>query len=357
MRALKENQMRHLRFLAIVSTTLCLSLLFVPGETTAKIIFTTRIEAGVEGIYVMEDDGTGVMLLHTDTRRRSPSAPRWSPDGKQIVFRRFANPPDWQKKEIVVMNADGTNLRVLPLPKGASGHPVFSPDGASVLFTRHQTINNELVSHICVIDLASGKIKKLAPLGVNSPDWSPDGRQIVFSLIPKLGREGANFWIMDAAGRHARELLPPLPAPPPLIDRVYARWSPDGKKIVYHEYESIYNAKDGFIPQAYRYYIYDLATRRSKPLRIPKTYRCSGLDWMDDGKSIVFSAMEVKLKVPIEGVLPPYHRYKYRIGSRKLTRLYVPPDGNAYGLDWIGDDVLSVTPQGRKKVTWGALKK
>ena len=341
----------------ILVSTLCLSLL-IATAATAKIVFaaTHADDANAVSIYVMEDDGTGITPPLTTATYLT--APRWSPDGKQIVFSRQVHPKDWSRRQIVVINADGTNVRPLtaPLQHGNDAHPSFSPDGKSILFTGYELIDNKTKNHIRMIDLETGKIKELSELGVNFPDMSPDGKHIVFASIPILGKTGSNLWIMGADGHNPRELLPPPPKGELLIDRTYARWSPNGKQILYYQYESTYDAAKGFIPHAHLYFIYYLTTGQLRPLRIPKTYRSSGLDWMDNGKSIVFSAVEVKLKEPGEGgVLHPYHLYKYQIATGKITRLTAQPWVNP-SLDWISDAVFPVSPKGKQPTQWGKLK-
>ncbi len=336
----------------ILVFTLCLFLLFAT-TSTAKILVTSYIAEDVRAkhIVMMEDDGTGIQTIHTDDNL-NPLAARWAPDGKQIVFYRFRKPGDAQSGEIVLINSDGTNERLLT--RGMlDRHPVFSPDGQSVMFPRTERIDNENKDSICILNLGSGKIKKITDFAVNFPDWSPDGKQIVYSPITKIGNFTSTLWIMDANGRHPRELLPPPPQGGNGISRSYARWSPNGKQIVFSEYEFKYNPQIGFIPQANRYFIYDLRTRKTEQLRIPKTYKTSGLDWMDNGKAILFSVVEVELN----GVRKhnPYHIYKYHVVTKRLTRLsektWVSPH-----LDWISDAVLPVSPKGKKKVTWGTLK-
>ena len=69
---------------------------------------------------------------------------------------------------------------------------------------------------------------------------------------------------------------------------------------------------------------------------------------MENGKSIVFSAVEVKLNAPGKGMLHPYHIYKYDIATGRRTRLSEQTWENP-SLDWISDDVLPVSPAGKKK--------
>lgn len=340
--------------------SLCLVLLLFFTVADAKIIFYSKRD-GVSGIYVMNDDGSNVTLL-TDTL--SPNAPNWSPDGKQIVFSRLKDPKDIEQWHIFLMNADGSNVRQLTAPEDTyrDAHPSFSPDGKSIIFKRLERKENEYIPSIRVINLASGRIKKISDLGVNHPEWSPDGKKIAFSNVSTIGKTGSNIWIMAADGGNPQELLPPEPPPPIgqlIIDRFKPKWSMDGKKILYTEYRHKPVEIDGVVhllPQGYYYYIYDFTRRQSQRLNIPKDYRSAGINWMDNDKSIVFSAAKTKLNEPIQGPLPPFNTYKYHIATTKITRLTEHP-GVDYAFDWISDDVLSVTPKGKKKVTWGTLKK
>jgi Tol biopolymer transport system component len=62
-----------------------------------------------------------------------------------------------------------------------------------------------------VMNLESGKLKKIADLGISTPEFSPDGNHIVFTTIPTLGVAGGNVWIMEDDGADPRPLLPPPP--------------------------------------------------------------------------------------------------------------------------------------------------
>lgn len=95
-----------------------------------KIAFTST-RTGTPFIYVMNNDGTGVMQLSN----QPASFASWSPDGGQIAYSADLDGDSFL--ELWVMNADGTNQRMLHDPYGqiddwAKG---WSPDGQSISFT------------------------------------------------------------------------------------------------------------------------------------------------------------------------------------------------------------------------------
>jgi Tol biopolymer transport system component len=336
----------------LIVSFLCLMLFFFSNVVSAKIVFKS-IRGDVKGIFVMNDDGSNVRLL---TDKLKPGPANWSPDGKQIVFERWINPVDSKSHHIFLMNANGTNIRQLTEPhEGSDKHPSFSPDGKFILFTRFEITNNsrpvlsktpwEIGQHsICVMDIEIGKIKKIADIGANNPVWSPDGKQIVFSNRAVLGKSGSNIWIMDANGHNPRELISPPPNRQANINRVYPKWSPDGKRILYVQNENKFAKIKGvghFVPHAYRYFIYDLDKKQSHQLEIPKNWKCAGIDWMDNGKSVVVSADKIKLGKPLGRTKHRYNIYKYHIATGKITRL-TKHSGQDFSLNWISDHVGDV---------------
>lgn len=348
----------------ILFTSFYIILLF-STVVQARILFDSTRNQDYQ-IYVMDDDGTNIMKLtnfERPTGHGSVMAPRWSPDGKHIVFSKQVNPRDWRQSHLFLMNADGTNVRELtpPLvPFGRDRHPTFSPDGNSVLFTRHVRIGNgEDKSSVNVINIKSGIIKQITDFSVNDPEFLPDGKKIVYSSLPDVGGSGGNIWIMYANGNHARPLLTPPVGNNLVISRWSPRWSSDGKTMLYTEDRDKLQKIDNvthYIPQGYRYLICDRDGRNIRELKIPKHLRPSGVDWMDNGKSVVFTASKVTLRQPAgPDFRYNFQIYKFHIATGKLTQLS-EHSGNDYYVDWISDDVLSVVPLDKKKVQWGTIK-
>ena len=334
---------------------LTLLLLGLPTVVThAKIVFSSE-RNGVEGVYVMDDDGSNQTLL---TDAFSPFPHSWSPDGKQILFSRGSS-------VLFLMNPDGTNIRQLTENDGNYINKAsFSPDGKFIVYSGIDEIDDKSKYVVKVLNIETGKIKVISDRLIIQCDWSPDGKHIIFAEALSPNRS-STIWIMDADGHNPRELIPNpgRQADNFTIYREHPRWSPDGQKVVWteieHKWEFVPNVGNVLIRKAYRYMIYDLKSRNIQQLKVPKDYHPYGIDWMDDGDSVVFTAragMPLNKPFPRDFEFPPCYIYKYHIKTGERTQLTNDP-GWDQTIDWISDDVLSVSPQGKKKVTWGALKK
>jgi len=105
-----------------------------------------------------------------------PVLPRWSADGKQILFFEFAQSVD-KPARIYEISADGGSPRLLlPNDRTQQLDPNWSPDGTKIIFAGE---SNNPASAIHILDLATNKISNLpASDGLYSPRWSPDGRYV-----------------------------------------------------------------------------------------------------------------------------------------------------------------------------------
>ncbi len=329
--------------------------LFVSVDVNAKIVFDVYVP-GFDAIYVMDDDGSNVTLL-TDQGR--PSLPRWAPDGKFIVFKTRIS------DSLFLMNADGSGLREITAPPkdARDTFPSFSPDGKSIVFKRTVDINDGQNKHsLNVLTLETGKIKKIAEVNASSPNWSPDGKYIVCASAIDLDGLGSSIWRMNANGGNLRKLVPSQRVGDSILSLSRPRWSPDSKKIVYaqmkYHWRRIQPNVEALIREEFRYIICDQNGKTLQRLNIPKDFEHGSIDWMDDGKSIVFGASKYPINEPppLPKQYPIMNIYKYHIATSKLTQL-TDTKKNEDSVDWISDDVLPVSPKGKMQTQWGAIKK
>lgn len=328
-----------------------LGLLLSATMAEAKIAFSS-LRDSIYSIHVMDDDGGNQTLLMQSEDLR-PSGPQWSPDGKHILFRRRVRIN--RNKVLFLMNADGTNFRQLTEDDGSyinTGR--FSPNGTSIVFGRSFQKNDELKGGIYVLNIKTEKMKQISDIWGIMCDWSPDGKDIVFALGQTAGIN-STIWIMDSDGHNPRPLIP-NPGPEEFTTYRYRpRWSPNGKQILFQqkEYKYVQIPNEGNFPvfKSFRYIICDHNGDNIKRLQIPKDWDgYGGISWMDDGKSIVFGArINIPLEKPLQRgfVYPPCNIYKYHIGTRQITQL-TNQQGLDWSVDWISDDVLPVSPKGKK---------
>ena len=79
-------------------------------------------------IAVMNADGSGRTVVTSGDHHSSQ--PVWSPDGRQIVFRRSV-PGDNLSGDIWIMGADGSSPHALLALPGDERYPSLSPDGSA----------------------------------------------------------------------------------------------------------------------------------------------------------------------------------------------------------------------------------
>ena len=101
--------------------------------------------------------------------------PRWSPDGKQIVFFDFS---PGQKPKLYTAAIEGGAPREL-IPEDLQGQldPSWSPDGTRIIFGSASSDPN---ASIQILDVKTHQISTLpGSKGLFSPRWSPDGRYLL----------------------------------------------------------------------------------------------------------------------------------------------------------------------------------
>ena len=102
--------------------------------------------------------------------------PRWSPDGKKIIFFEFALSPDRPARIYEVSPQGGSPRQLMPNDRSPQLDPNWSPDGSKIVYGGE---SNDATSAIRLLDVASRQVSNLPDShGVFSPRWSPNGRYI-----------------------------------------------------------------------------------------------------------------------------------------------------------------------------------
>ena len=220
-----------------------------------RIAFVSGRDGNLQ-VFVMNADGSGQKgLTHS---HESDMAPVWSPDGRKIAFMCTTATPNLVT-EICVVNADGSGARELTSPKkdGDNLYPewvgsksvsftrsngrysVFGIDAGGAGERRFQTVGDAAELVYAPSGVTFAYIKR--PAGgkwalyvgrhrvwhgagnVDSPVWSPDGRQLAF--VDQATRSDIEVVNVDGSGAHVLTSGPGNSLSP--------RWSPDGKSIAF----------------------------------------------------------------------------------------------------------------------------
>jgi Tol biopolymer transport system component/DNA-binding winged helix-turn-helix (wHTH) protein len=179
----------------------------------------------------------------------------FSPDGKSLVYVSFPEGVLWRA------NRDGTNPVQLTDPPLYPIAPLWSPDGARILFCSPD-LNGRMKSY--TVSVQTGAPRLILPKDKDeewAPSWSPDGQKIVF--------QNSALQILDLATQQISTV-------PESSNMNAPRWSPDGRYIA------------AAFGQYFDLKVFDLRTKRWSLLKKGNAFPT----WRRDSKFVYFTRLD-----------------------------------------------------------------
>ena len=222
------------------------------GRRTGKLIVFSRCPTGALcHTYSMKPDGSAITPIGrvcpagaTETSCADENGATLSPDGKLValtastgIVKTDPGGEGWiERSALTVMNLDGSGRRVvyhLSRNRGDLNGPAFSPNGKQLVFEHVSSgFTSRPGAHaVFVVNLDGSGLKQLTPWSENSgdnPDWSPDGKWILFHSHVNDPLEQGQYFVIRPDGS-GRKQVTKLPVSTHLAS---ASFAPDSKSIV-----------------------------------------------------------------------------------------------------------------------------
>ena len=301
---LKRNNFRESKLMVMINE-LTEQLTGIPGILGSSIAFTLKQPKRRKIIARVNTHGNRLGAIS-----RNPSIsllPRWSPDGKSILYTRLSRRGTaiilnkLKGKPIILITSDNrvnaSNMNFL----NVSGGTWFS-DGTRLIVTLSRRGNNDLYE----FDMNRRKERRLTehPAIDTAPSLSPDDQQLVF-VSDRTGKE--QIFYRQLGTRVEFQLTRSGASSDPV-------WSPDGTMIAFTR----------LVRGNAQIHILDPFTGEERGLTRGR-YNSEQPSWSPDGKQIVFAANST-------GVSKLYVIFIDGTGKRRLTR--TPRDFEESAPNW-----------------------
>ncbi|KIT15546.1 Tol-Pal system beta propeller repeat protein TolB [Jannaschia aquimarina] len=230
----------------------------------SRVVFVSETgpkDARLKRLAIMDYDGANVQYLTSSDS--IVLAPRFSPDGAQIIYTSYES----GFPRVTLMDVASLQRRTVGgETQNMSFAPRFSPSGDRVVYSAEASGNTDLYA----LDIATGATTRLtsAPSIETAPSFSPDGSQIVF----ESDRSGQpQLYVMPASGGEAQRIS--------FGDGRYGTpvWSPRGDYIAFTK------------QTPGRFHIGVMRTDGSQERLLTGAFIDEGPTWSPNGRVIMFT--------------------------------------------------------------------
>lgn len=234
-----------------------------PGFFAGRLAFVVKKSAASE-VYTSDLLFSQVRPLTAD--KSLATGPTWQPDGRSLLYTTYFKTgfPD-----IYYLDLERRSRRVFAAYKGTNSGAAYSPQGEYVAMS----LSNRRGSDLYVSDAKGKNLRRLTHEKSleTSPDWSPDGRQLVYES--------------DVAGRPQLYLMKvPGGSPQRIATKVSSycaepSWNPIHSNLI---------AYTAAISGGFQIALHDLKTGRSEVLTQEQDAAVEP-EWLNDGRHLVMT--------------------------------------------------------------------
>jgi TolB protein len=233
--------------------------ILLAGFTPTPDVLVVEVSEGTNDTLVFQLEGepmSSYLLVGLADKEVWPS---WSPDGKKIAYEGYYD----GNRDIYVISADGGEPTRLTFDRKADASPCWTPDGKEIVFTS----NRDGTVDLWIINGAGGEPRKLAegPGMEQNATFSPDAGWIAFESLGKI-------WKMPAGGGKMEQVTFGEER------HFYPDWSPDGKEIAFTVQ----------LPESRQIWAVNVSTGETREIVGDKGWSY-GPQWSASGKVLAFS--------------------------------------------------------------------
>lgn len=239
----------------------------VRGIAATRVAYVQGVRNGK--LFVIDSDGAFPTPVGDDVGAMSPA---WHPKGTHLAYSVISSSRGCCQIFVYDLAA-GSARRIDAVGGGLNSTPVFAPDGFVIVYTHGEESGTDLFATTVFERGPARRITVGRGSDNTSPTFSPDGRRLAFTS----GRLGhPEIYISDADGTN------PQPLTYSVGDQNYRAnpdWSPDGRLVVYQSQQT-----DG------SFQLNTISLRDRSVKQLTSDGSNEDASWAPDSRHVIFSS-------------------------------------------------------------------